>query len=477
MYAPTISYFLCISITRIVALDLDLLVPTSEIDLAKQTTTTRIYLDFKIFTLTTEETQLIFDMFKTIHDFITSSGGSEPGEVPEILNNVLKDLTNLKRLIREINAITKQVLGQEDIKHFSNPCTFIRQLLSQSIFNDLIESLQLIKNKFPPSFSFTDQDKLNPESEKFQLLANSLLAIKGSVHEFLALFDKQYSAISVFQNFDIPTETTLSLNLNKCVRTYGKETFHIEKVQYYNKGVFVTIKMTQNHDFETFRVLKPIPIAGIILDLNHLYSPASDNSTFYHQTCSEFYEIKNCQLSIVQTPCIDAIKQRHISNILLTCPILQSTQIIPFLTLNGIFIPPQAKLTLLYPDTHSPVSNHSLSFDTIHSPFLLKSEFTTQVDFNKTTYFFGPTANDNEIILSYFTSEDFQTVYYFLYPLLNPSYQIYLSLAGVLSISLSLIVGLSIKLLNSRKPKKHKNTKYVASIHRSKANSFKKVKK
>ena len=68
------------------------------------------------------------------------------------------------------------------------------------------------------------------------------------------------------------------------------QTFAIMEI--HKKGVLVTIKMTQNHDFETFRVLKPILIAGIILDLNHLYSPANDNSTFYHQTCSEFYEIK-----------------------------------------------------------------------------------------------------------------------------------------------------------------------------------------
>ena len=70
-YFP-ILILLMTNFNKNIALDLDLLVLTSEIDLAKQTTTTSIYFDFKIFTLTTEETQLIFDMFKIIREFITS---------------------------------------------------------------------------------------------------------------------------------------------------------------------------------------------------------------------------------------------------------------------------------------------------------------------------------------------------------------------------------------------------------------------
>ena len=456
-----------------VALDLDLLVPTSETDLAKQTTTTRVYLDFKIFTLTTDETEQLFDVFKTIYQIIKPEPSTE---VPEVLNNVLIDLTSIKRMIRGINTLTQSFLTQDDSKHLPSPCTFKRQLISQSTFKDLIESLQLINNKFPSSFSFTDEDKQNQEGEKFQLLANSLLSIKGTVHEFLALFDKQYSAISLLQNFEIPAETNLNLNLNRCIRTYGKETYRIEKLTFYKEGALVTVKLTQDHDFETFQVLKPTPIAGIILDLNHLYNPIHDNSTYYHQICSEFHEIKTCQLSVVQNPCIDAIKQKHVSKILLNCPILLTAQIKPFLTLNGVFIPPQAKLTLLDPATHEPSQNHSLNPDSYDVPTLIQSEFTIQVDFNDTIYLFGPTSPDTNIIFSYLTPEDYETIYYFLNPLLNPDYQIYASLAGVLTLSVSLIIGLTIKLLKP-KQSKHKNKRYVASIHKTKSNSFKRVKK
>ena len=92
---------------KIVALDLNLLVPTSEIELAMQTTYTRIYLDFKIFTLSSEETDQIFDIFKNIYNLIKP----EPtADTPEILNNVLSDLTSLKRTIREINLATQAFL-------------------------------------------------------------------------------------------------------------------------------------------------------------------------------------------------------------------------------------------------------------------------------------------------------------------------------------------------------------------------------
>ena len=47
-----------------------LLVPSSEIDLPKQTTNTRIYLDFKILTLKEDETEQIFNVFKKIYTLI-----------------------------------------------------------------------------------------------------------------------------------------------------------------------------------------------------------------------------------------------------------------------------------------------------------------------------------------------------------------------------------------------------------------------
>ena len=459
---------------KILALDLNLLVPTSEIDLAMQTTYTRIYLDFKIFTLSSEETDQIFDIFKNIYNLIKP----EPtADTPENLNNVLSDLTSLKRTIREINLATQAFLTSEVSTHKPSLCTYTRQILTKRTYTDLIESLQLITEKFPPDFLFSPQDKLKPDSPNFKLLSESLLAIKGIIHEFLTLFDRQFSAISIFDTYKFPSETALNLDLNKCVRTYGKETFHMETLKYYDSGAILTIKLTQTHDFNTFHVLKPIPIFGVMLDLNHLFHPVSDNTTFYHQLCTEFHDIKNCQLSIISNPCLEAIKLKHIPNILQACPIIRPTQILPFLTLHGVFIPENSEITFLDPATQSPVQNHSLTFPSYPSPYLLKSEFTIQVAFNNSLYLFGPTAPVSEVIPSYLTSNDFTIIHYFLYPYLNPTYQIYFSIATGFSVVCSIVIFLTVKLLKPKVPAKYKKTKYVASIHRSKNPSFKKIRK
>lgn len=464
---------LFLTIVKILALDMDLLVPTSEVDLAKQTTHTRIYLDFKIFTLNSEETDQIFEVFKNIFTLIKP----EPdAAVPDILNNVLSDLTSLKRTIREINLATQAFLTSDINNHKISHCTFTRQILAKKTFKDLIESLQLVSKKFPPDFLFSPQDKLKPDSQNFQLLSESLLSIKGIIHEFLTLFDRQFSAISVLETFKIPSETALNLDLNKCIRTFGKETFLMEKLKYYDTGALLTIKLTQTHDFDTFHVLKPIPIFGVMLDLNHLYHPISDNATFYHQICTEFHNINNCQLSIINNPCLDAIKLKQIPKILQACPIVLPTQIIPFLTLHGVFIPENSEITFLDPATQSTVQNHSLSLPPPPYPYLLQSEFTIKIDFNDSSYLFGPTALVSEVIHSYLTSDDFAFIHYFLHPYLNPTYQIYFSIVTVFSITCSLIVFLSIKLLKP-KTKKYKKTKYVASIHKTRSPSFKKVKK
>ena len=66
MYLSVDYSLLAASITKTEALDLDLSVPASDIKLAKQTTTTRIYLDFKVFTstgLTSDQSVQIFNVF------------------------------------------------------------------------------------------------------------------------------------------------------------------------------------------------------------------------------------------------------------------------------------------------------------------------------------------------------------------------------------------------------------------------------
>ena len=461
-------------IPTIVALDLDLLVPISEIDLAMRTTYTRIYLDFKIFTLSSEETDQIFDVFKNIFKLIKPEPNAD---IPDDLNNVLSDLTSLKRTIREINLVTQAFLTSDVNKHKISHCTYTRQILSKKTFTDCLESLQLITNKFPPGFLFSPQDKLKPESQNFQLLSESLLAIKGLIHEFITLFDRQLSAISILETYKMPSETALNLDLNKCVRIYGKETFLMEKLKYYDSGALLTIKLTQTHDFNTFHVLKLVPIFGVMLNLNNLYHPVSDNTTFYHQLCTEFHNIKSCQLSIISNPCLDAIKLKLISNILQACPIIRPTQILPFLTLHGVFIPENSEITFLDPATQSTVQNHSLTFPSNPSPYLLQSEFTIQVHFNDSLYLFGPTALISEVIPSYLTSDDFTLIHYFLHPYLNPTYQIYFSIATGFSIACSIISFLTVKLLKPKVPTKYKKTKYVASLHRTKNPSFKKIRK
>ena len=136
---------------------------------------------------------------------------------------------------------------------------------------------------------------------------------------------------------------------------------------------------------------------------------------------------------------------------------------VSFLTLHGVFIPHGSTITLLDPATESIVQNHSLPLALNQSPFLLQSEFTVQVEFNSITYFFRPTAIDTNLIFSYLTLEDLTLIHYFLHPYLNPSYQIYFSLAKGLSFTCFLIIFLTIKLLRQKTQKGYKNKK--CSIH------------
>ena len=64
-------------------------------------------------------------------------------------------------------------------------------------------------NFYHIQLSLTLFKALNPESKSFQLLADSLLSVKGIIHEFITLFDKQFSAISILESFELPSETSL----------------------------------------------------------------------------------------------------------------------------------------------------------------------------------------------------------------------------------------------------------------------------
>ena len=463
---------LTILISSVLNQDLDFLIPTFEIDLPTQKTTTRIYLDFLIFTMTDTEMDEIFEFFKTITRIIKT----EPGEPSLSLLNVLNDLTTLKRSIRHLNTITKDLLNSKETQPSSSPCSYSRHILSKNHFNDLLESFLLIKNKFAPDFVLSTEEKNDPSNENFRKVAESLLSIKGIVHEFSSYFDTQYSLLNDLENLKMPNLIPHNLNLDKCVRTSGKETFYLQKIKFYNKGVYATIKLVQSHDFQTFYSITPVPLAGIVLDLENLFTPVNENSTYYHQVCTDMHETKTCMLKTFQTPCLDAIKERQIQTILQACPIKTSQTSNPFLTFYGVFIPPETEISLLDTSTQSVQQNFSAPSNPYNLPYILRSEFTIEVIHNDITYLFGPTGTFTEIIDSYLTLNDLTLIRYFIEPYLNPTYQIYFSLATGLSITVSLVLILTVKLVKPKNAKPNKK-QYSASLHKTRTPTFIKINK
>ena len=470
MYSATFFSIFTLQINLILNQDLDFLIPTFEIDLPTQKTTTRIYLDFMIFTLTETESEEIFNFFKFLHQISTSA----PGELSPILKNVLNDLSTMKRSLRHLNSITIDLLNLTETKPPSSHCTYSRYILSKDSLVDLMESLLLIKNKFPSTFALSTEDKLNPSSENFKQVAESLLTLKGIVHEFISYFETQYSLLNELENFKIPNLIPHNLNLDNCIRTSGKETFHLQKVKYYNNGVRATIKLIQSHDFHTFYSIQPVPIAGIILDVENLFSPITDNFTYFHQICSKIHESKTCLLHPFQNPCLEAVQSRHVATILRACPIKLTHNPVPFLTLYGIFIPAQTDVSLLDPATQSISQNFSAPLNPFNLPYLLRSEFTVEATLDDITYLFGPTNTFTDILVPYINSEDLTLIHYFIKPHLNPSYQIYFSLITGLSITTTVIIGLSVRIFKQKRSKPIK-PKYSVSLHKARTPTFIKI--
>jgi len=314
--------------------------PVFEQDLANKRTVTRIFLDFEIFILTDEQSNKIFDIFKSFKTAIHKP--SQP--ISPTLKNVLEDLTKLKSSFKHITSATSSLLDKDTPKPDHSPCTYVKLIVNSNSFQNFLESLILISAKIPPEFDFSDDITSDKYNEKFQLIIDTLIHLKGTVHEFFVSLEKQYLLLLDLENFILPTFVAHDLDLGKCIRHSGQEKFKMEHFKYYSSGVYITVKLTQFHDFQTYNSLRPIPIAGISLDLNDLYAPINNNATYVQQICTTVNNIKNCQLKPYNTPCTVAIIAKHVSKILQTCPIKKQSQSQPFLTLEGIYIPDNANL-------------------------------------------------------------------------------------------------------------------------------------
>ena len=451
---------------------LNLLMPVFEQDLANKRTVTRIFLDFQIFTLTNSQSNEIFEIFKSLKTSIQKPSQ----QISPLLKNVLDDLTKLKTSIRHITSATSSLLDADTPKPDHTPCTYVKLVVNSNTFLDFLESLTLISAKIPPNFDFSDDSSTDQYKEKLQLIIDTLLHLKGTVHEFFSFLEKQYSLLLDLENFILPTFVAHDLDLGKCIRHSGQEKFKMENFKYYSSGAYVTVKLTQLHDFQSYNSLRPIPIAGITLDLNDLYSPVNDNSTYVRQICTTVNNIKNCQLKPYNTPCTAAILTKHVSKILQACPIKKQNDSIPFLTLDGIYIPNNAKVLFLYPKTQDAVENISIESPLLNLPYLLTSEYTVEIILHNDTFLFGPTSHETNIFQSYFSPEDLTLIQYFLQPYYNPTYQIYFSLGSTLFLTFIALLFLLYKLLIP-KSNTEIHSKYLASFHKNKPTTIIKIKK
>ena len=451
---------------------LDLLMPVFEQDLANKRTATRIFLDFEIFTLTEEQSNRIFDIFKSFKTNIHKPSQS----LSPTLKNVLEDLTKLKSSLKHITSATSSLLDKNTPKPDHSPCTYVKIIVNSNSFQNFLESLILISAKIPPEFDFSDDVTSDKHNEKFQLIIDTLIHLKGTVHEFFASLEKQYSLLLDLENFILPTFVAHDLDLGKCIRHSGQEKFKMEHIKYYSSGVYITVKLTQFHDFQSYNSLRPIPIAGISLDLDDLYAPINNNATYVEQICTTVNNIKNCQLKPYNTPCTVAIIAKHVSKILQTCPIKKQSQSQPFLTLEGIYIPNNAKISFLDPKTQEKIPNISTESPPLNLPYLLTSEYTVEIITQNSSFLFGPTSQETNIIPSYFSVEDLTLIQYFLKPYYNPTYQIYFSLGSTLFLCFIVLLFLLYKLFIPKSNLK-KQSKYLASFHKYKPTTIIKINK
>ena len=443
--------------------DLDIIVPTHEVDLAAKRTRTRIFIDFKVLTLEDTDLTTLTDSFQRMKSICTKvPAGQAPAELNVDLLNVLKDLKGLGDSIQALNVATKGILNQNNHKPVTHRCTSEWYLISKEQLKDTIESLALTLAVFPLTFEFEPSARKDPSSEKFKLVANALLSIKGIVHDFFSLLEKQYSYLLEVENFKLPNIMFQHITQGDCVHHVGVEKYSMERIKNYKEGIFITIKLVQSHEIQTYMSWRAVPFTKYIVDLPAVLTSISDNKTFLEQVCTNVDEIKNCEIKAWTNPCIDAIIGRHLSNVLKSCAIVQNENKSPFLSLNGVVVVQHSELKLTDPKTQSMDETLTLPENPNNLPILVRSEKSLIVELENNTFYFGPTGTETEIVMSYLTEQDLMSLMLFDYPWLDPQNQIMISLISSLGITASIVIILIWKINKPKTPQEIK--RYEASF-------------
>ena len=163
--------------------ELDIIVPEKEIDIATKTTETRIFVKYKIMTLTEEDLKQFNEPILLVQKLCTQPAGT----IHDSLNNVLKDLEQLSKTLTRLNTATLEILQENTEIATQNYCTSEVQTLSKAVFTDMIQDLTLSLKTAPMRPTFAPAERNDPEDAKFKLVANLIFTMKGIITEFIDL--------------------------------------------------------------------------------------------------------------------------------------------------------------------------------------------------------------------------------------------------------------------------------------------------
>ena len=441
--------------------ELDIIVPEKEIDIATKTTETRIFVKYKIMTLTEEDLKQFNEPILLVQKLCTQPAGT----IHDSLNNVLKDLEQLSKTLTRLNTATLEILQENTEIATQNYCTSEVQTLSKAVFTDMIQDLTLSLKTAPMRSTFAPAECNDPEDAKFKLVANLIFTMKGIITEFIDDMNKQYTYLLELENFKLPSVITHKLKTNQCVQHNTAERFIMEKVKNYKEGVIVTIKLIQHTHMGTYFSWRSVPFVGYRVDVGTLFTKITDKDTFYEQHCTIGPNSENCEVKTVMTPCLEAIRKKQIALVLNRCTIMAEPNINPFLTVQGTAKVQYDQITLLEPASHELSSTFEVPPNPNGLPFIVQSEKTIEIQVNNETFHFGPTADKTTVYFSYLSETDLMEIQFFLSPWLNPQKQLIYTIISALGVTISLIVALSWK-LGSRKREQNVKLKYLASFQK-----------
>ena len=84
------------------------------------------------------------------------------------------------------------------------------------------------------------------------------------MHDFFSLLEKQYSYLLEVENFKLPNIMFQHITQGDCVHHVGVEKYSMERIKNYKEGIFITIKLVQSHEIQTYMSGRSVPFTNLL---------------------------------------------------------------------------------------------------------------------------------------------------------------------------------------------------------------------